>query len=346
MSNTFLDILNRMKESIETEADKREGTWTADNLQSVSQELARIYSMDIDPVLDKAFVSKASGSYLDLACGDYGINRKPATYASVEIEVTGTPGKYGEIRCRSGDLVFRVLPFVIEEAGTAIVEGICTTAGKVGNVEAGTINETDAAGITKVRNPQAAAGGYDKERDTDLRERTLEKIRQPVTGGNIAHYIQWAKEVPGVLAVKVFPLARGNGTVDVVIVADEFLDVSQELLQDVQKHIEDNRPIGADVLVSVADKVTITISAVCIVAEGHTASGITSVTQEALKKYFQDVSVSNQKYVSYMKIVSLLFDAGVQDVKECLLNGKDESIFLEERQYPAVGNIEVVISDA
>lgn len=346
MSNTFLDILNRMKESIETEADKREGTWTADNLQAVSQELARIYSMDIDPVLDKAFVSKASGSYLDLACGDYGVSRKPATYASVEIEVTGTPGKYGEIRCRSGDLIYKVLPFVIDESGKTIVEGTCIIAGKVGNVEAGTINETDAAGIAKVYNPQAATGGFDREKDEDLKKRTLEKIRQPVTGGNIAHYVQWAKEIPGVLTVKVFPLARGNGTVDVVIVADEFLDVSQKLLQDVQKHIEDNRPIGADVFVSAADKVIITISAVCIVAEGHTASGITSVVQEALKKYFQDVSVRNQRYISYMKIVSLLFDAGVQDVKECLLNGKGESIFLEERQYPAVGNIEVVISDA
>lgn len=345
MSNTFLDILNRMKESIETEADKREGTWTADNLQAVSNELARIYSMDIDPVLDKAFVTTASGSYLDLVCGDYGVNRKPATYASVEIEVTGTPGKYGEIRCRSGDLVFRVPSFVIEEAGMAIVEGICTTAGKVGNVEAGTINETDASGITKVYNPQAAAGGYDRESDTELRERTLEKIRQPVTGGNIAHYIQWAKEVAGVLAVKVFPLARGNGTVDVIIMADEFVDVSEELLQKVRKHIEERRPIGADVLVTAAEKVAITISTVCIAAEGHTATGIASVVREALKKYFQEVAL-NQRYISYMKTISLLFDSGVQDVKECLLNGKEESIFLEDRQYPVVGNIEVVISDA
>lgn len=345
MSNTFLDILSRMKESIETEADKREGTWTADNLQAVSQELARIYSMDIDPVLDKAFVSRASGSYLDLACGDYGVSRKPATYASVEIEVAGTPGKYGEIRCRSGDLVFRVLPFVIEEAGMAIVEGICTTAGKAGNVEASTINETDAAGITKVHNPQAAAGGYDKESDTDLRERTQEKIRQPVTGGNIAHYIQWAKEVPGVLAVKVFPLARGNGTVDVIIMADDFLDVSEELLQEVRKHIEESRPIGADVLVTAAEKVEISISAVCVAAEGYTAAGITTLLRDALKKYFQDIAL-NQRYVSYMKTIALLFEAGVQDVKKCLLNGKGESIFLEDRQYPSVGNIEVVISDA
>lgn len=345
MSNTFLDILGRMKESLETEADRREGTWTADNLQAVSNELARIYSMDIDPALDKAFVRKASGSYLDLACDDYGVNRKAATYANAEIEVTGTPGKYGEIRCRSGDLIFKVLPFVIEGSGKAVVEGTCTTAGKIGNVEAGTINETDASGITKVHNPQAAAGGYDRESDEDLRERTLEKIRQPVTGGNIAHYIQWAKEVPGVLAVKVFPLARGNGTVDVVIMADDFLDVSETLLQKVREHIRVNRPIGADVKVSAAEKAVITVSAVCIAANGYTAEGITAAFLGLLKNYFQEIALT-QKYASYMKVVSLLFEAGVQDVKECLLNGKGESIGLEDRQYPALGSIEVVITDA
>ncbi len=39
--NSFIAILNRMKSRITTEADRREGTWTADNLQAVANELAR-----------------------------------------------------------------------------------------------------------------------------------------------------------------------------------------------------------------------------------------------------------------------------------------------------------------
>ena len=42
MNNDFISILGRMKDRIETEADKREGTWTADNLQAVANELARV----------------------------------------------------------------------------------------------------------------------------------------------------------------------------------------------------------------------------------------------------------------------------------------------------------------
>ena len=43
MSRTFKEILDAMKARIDTEADRREGTWTADNLQAVAKELARKY---------------------------------------------------------------------------------------------------------------------------------------------------------------------------------------------------------------------------------------------------------------------------------------------------------------
>lgn len=65
MSRTFKDILDAMKLRIETEADRREGTWTADNLQAVANELARIYEEDIDTILPQAFVMSAKGRNLD-----------------------------------------------------------------------------------------------------------------------------------------------------------------------------------------------------------------------------------------------------------------------------------------
>lgn len=52
--NSFIAILNRMKSRITTEADRREGTWTADNLQAVANELARVYAEDIEDILPQA----------------------------------------------------------------------------------------------------------------------------------------------------------------------------------------------------------------------------------------------------------------------------------------------------
>ena len=71
--NSFIAILNRMKSRITTEADRREGTWTADNLQAVANELARVYAEDIEDILPQAFVATAVGKNLDSACSDYGI---------------------------------------------------------------------------------------------------------------------------------------------------------------------------------------------------------------------------------------------------------------------------------
>lgn len=67
MSRSFKEILDRMKSLIETEADRREGTWTADNLQAVANELARIYEEDIDTILLQAFVMTAREGTLTAA---------------------------------------------------------------------------------------------------------------------------------------------------------------------------------------------------------------------------------------------------------------------------------------
>ena len=53
-------------------------------------------------------------------------------------------------------------------------------------------------------------------------------------------------------AAQIYDLARGNGTVDVVIIADGSTVATQQLLNKVADYIEDKRPIGADVKVSAA----------------------------------------------------------------------------------------------
>lgn len=58
------------------------------------------------------------------------------------------------------------------------------------------------------------------ETDADLLDRLLSYIRRPPAGGNQYDYARWAKEVANVTGAWVFPLAQGNGTVDVVITAN------------------------------------------------------------------------------------------------------------------------------
>ena len=59
------------------------------------------------------------------------------------------------------------------------------------------------------------------ESDADYLERILDDIQNPPAGGNQYDYRTWAKDIDGVAEAYVFPLAQGDGTVDVVVVADE-----------------------------------------------------------------------------------------------------------------------------
>ena len=76
MNYDFESILARLKEPLSGKVSAMEGTVTGDILQAVAAELARIWSQEVDSVTQRGFVTTAQGSWLDAACGDYGITRK------------------------------------------------------------------------------------------------------------------------------------------------------------------------------------------------------------------------------------------------------------------------------
>ena len=76
MNYDFESILGRLKEGLSGKVSAMEGTVTGDILQAVAAELARIWSQEVDSVTQRGFVSTAQGTWLDAACGDYGITRK------------------------------------------------------------------------------------------------------------------------------------------------------------------------------------------------------------------------------------------------------------------------------
>ncbi len=76
MTYEFEAILRRMKEGLSGRVSAMEGTFAGDILQAVAAELARIWSQEIDTVTQRGFVATAQGTWLDAACGDYGVTRK------------------------------------------------------------------------------------------------------------------------------------------------------------------------------------------------------------------------------------------------------------------------------
>ena len=175
--NSFSEILKRLKNNISDETLALEGTWTADLLQAVANEMARTYSMDIEPAYKKAFVTTASGNDLDRCCADYGVERTKATYAEGNVKLIGTPGTYQNLKVAADNIIF-TLPdeVVIPKNGEVTVRCVCTEPGTVGNVQAESIDTVIPTNyqISKVINETPTSEGYEAETDDSLRERTLE----------------------------------------------------------------------------------------------------------------------------------------------------------------------------
>lgn len=336
--NTFEAILGRMKSNLELDMTSIEGTWTGDLLQAVANELARIYSMEIKPMYDKAFVRTAGGEDLDNCCADYGIERNPATAAESTVTLTGKPGTYAGLKVMADNIVFEIIPseIVIPDTGVLDVKCICTEPGTDGNVPAGAVNRLTEprAGIESVTNTNDICGGYDMESDESLRNRTLEHIADPGTSGNMANYREWALDVSGVENVQIFDLARGNGTVDVVITADGNTVAPQSLLAAVREHIEEFRPIGADVIVYAATNFNIEVSAVVKAKEGYNNELLETLFYPVLQEHLAALN-KRGSIVSYLKIADLLFSSeGIADVVEYTVNGMQKSITIPDRYFP------------
>ncbi len=65
------------------------------------------------------------------------------------------------------------------------------------------------------------------ESEASYLARILDDIQNPSAGGNKYDYKKWAEEISGVAKAHVYPLAQGDGTVDVVVVANKTLTGSE-----------------------------------------------------------------------------------------------------------------------
>lgn len=345
MSNSLKDIFIRMRDSLPDGAAAIEGTFSGNNLLAVSNELARTYSQEIEPMLSRAFAVSAEGEDLDRIGKDINVSRKEGTCAEAIVMIQGDPGWYADILLAADSILFKTADFQIGQSGSTEVRAVCLTPGSIGNVQAGTIRDikTNGVTLTSANNPEAAFGGYDVEGDDSYRKRILGKKQKTVTGGNREQYRQWALSVSGVEKAKAIDLYHGRGTVGVFIVADGGQCASADLIGTVSDYLESVRPCGADVSVMAAEAVQISVFA-GLVLDGTDTENVQTEFAVLLAGYLQSIPFGEKKKttVSYMKIADLFLRVdGVEDIQDITINGTDQSVILDEIQFPVVGLVEI-----
>lgn len=351
MGNTVNEIYDRMVNRLTNPASTMPGSFTADNLLAVANEIGRIYSTGYDRLIARSHVRTAVGDDLDVAAKEnHGMDRNSATNEEVNLTITGIPGTVinETMGAKFEEDIFMVTgTYAVGITGEVQVTAKCTQAGTGHMVPANAEWEflDDYEGLEDVKNEAASSGGYDAETDEEFRQRIDERESEIVGYGNIAWFRATAREVTGVEKAKVFDIARGLGTVDIVIIAQGNTEATSILVKRVAEHIESKRIPGADVLVESGTALEIFVSASVYVSDGYSASSVKLEFTKKLQAYLEEmdfIDTAASARVSYAKILDLLINCqGVQDIGTLLLNGKPESVVLEKRSFPIAADPEI-----
>jgi uncharacterized phage protein gp47/JayE len=279
---------------------------------------------------------------LDLRCEELGLTRKSGTVATGQVTFTGvetTSIPIGTIVQTPGGLRYVTSALEVITGGLATVTIQASDFGVAYNVPVNTIIQIPAAisGITGVNNSSAINGGNDAETDNALLSRLLTRARTPSTSGNAANYVQWALEVPGIGAARVYPLWSGPGTVKVIAIDSNKRATNNSLIEEVITHIDKNRPIGASVTVLSATEKLMNLSATVVLSNGLTLNHVQTTFGEMMTEYLKSVAFSSPQ-VSYAKTGSILLTVpGISDYSNLLINGLAENVLVGEEEVAVLG---------
>lgn len=372
---TYDYILTEALSKVPDNVDKREGSIIRDALSPCCYEAAKhiLYLADI---IEQTYIETANGLWLDGRVIEGGITRDPATYAK-KLGVFKTQLdepcqiSIGQSFSTVGDTIlnYTAVQVYTNEDGDVVPGSYimqCNTVGSVGNSYIGRIVPNDyieklaSAEITTLLYP-----GEEEESDDSLRERFLANLIKTAFGGNIAQYRQWAKEIPGIGGVQVYPVWAGGGTVKLSIIDTDYNSCSSEFCQTILEKFDPENsggetglglgiaPIGHKVTVSTPLPRTINVSGKITLLPGYKLETLMPDIKASLENYLLSLreawensdDENNYSVTVYLGRINfaILNVKGVSSAYELKLNETDTDIKLTEtsslQEIPVLGTV-------
>lgn len=246
-----------------------------------------------------------------------GLSRKAAAVATGTIVFSGTAGAAvpvgTEAKTSAGVAYLTTTAAVVGVGGTVAIAAQAALAGVAGNQAPATSLTLTAApsGVLSTASIGSMTGGSDAETDDSLLARLLFVLRNPPQGGAAHDYYSWAMSVDGVSAAYIYPLRRGLGKVDIVILATGGLP-DAALIAKVQAYIDTVRPVLAGAMVLSPVAVPVAVAATLTLSAGTTAATVRAAIEVSLASYFATLGPGDT--VRRQKLSALISDtAGVLD---------------------------------
>jgi uncharacterized phage protein gp47/JayE len=297
------------------------------------------------------FVTQAELDMLDRPHGGmWGITRNSAQYATGQYRFTGTNAVViaeGTKVQNSEGIEFQTEAEVTIASGYADAVITAVEAGEAGNISDSTLELVSPIdGVDNVGTVMLApSSGLDLETDESYRSRILSHIQHRPMGGNKYDYEEWAKGVLGVGNAWCMPLARGGGTVDVVVKAAGANPVpSPTLLSAVSTYIEDVKPVTADVSVLAINPKEVTLW-ISFAPNGATNTDVQDKITSNLTDLFENIAApKTDLLISYIR--DAIMNSGASDyaITQIEVNAAsvpvDQDIVMSgENDYPTLGTI-------
>lgn len=346
MTETAEQIHERMLSNVNESYDRSTGSFIYDATKPGAIEF-ETKRKEIESVKSKIDVYNLSGEELSrFVYQRTGIERRPATYASSEIVISGQQGA----SISQGDAVSNgEINYIVQEGATIGASGRITVPveseipGSIGNASAGSINSfpVSISGLIDVYNPEPITNGYDAESDEELRIRYFDRLQRPGKSGNKYHYRQWAMEVPGVGGARVISTWNGPLTVKVIIIDSNTQPASDELVQQVTDHIEANMPFGATLTVVSATEVPINITANITISSGFEEEQTIANIENNITQYLASIAFTGND-VSYAQIGGIIINCvSVEDYQNLTVNGGTSNISIGNEEVATLGGVNV-----
>lgn len=363
--------LNLMLDNVPNDIDKREGSIIYDAVAPAAMVSAQ-QSLSLANIIRETYIKTAQGEFLDYRAVEHGTSRYEATNTEVKARFTDDDGNpvNVEVGDRFASIAESPIFYTVIKAnndGTAEMqaEEAGTSANSyIGQVLPVTPNDNLAwAEITEIIAP-----ARDAETDDHLRERILKSDAWLAYGGNIADYLDMIHKISEVGAAQVYPVWAGSGTVKLVIVNNDLMPASPDLVKKVKNIIdpEDNEaqgvglaPIDHRVTVVAPEALKADVSIQLQLTDQANKVAVEKGIKDMLNELFSELrkdwdtinatvgrGYSLSIYRSRILSKIMLID-GVADSQLPKLNGEDKDIHLifsnEVSQLPILG--EVTISE-
>ena len=310
---TYEAILGRMQSTFQALAG-----FSAEDAADIGIRLkvlaGEIYSLqnNAEWVKQQMFPQSAQADYLERHALQRGLSRKGAVASAGVLRFgRSSPLAYevvipaGTVCASEGEGASRFVTTeeAVLRAGQLSVEvpAEAQEGGKAGNAAARAIRLllTPPAGVETVENPAAFAGGADSETDEELRKRLMKSYEIIPSGTNAEFYRSLAVQFDGIQSAGVLARPEGSGTVAVYAAAKGGVP-PEELLQEVQRHLNALREISVDVRVLPAELVPVSILVYIQPLEGCTLEAAVEATVQAVHSYFDLLSVGEPVIVSHL----------------------------------------------